>query len=532
MSATAAVDAPLHPACGPAVEPAATSAPTSPKCSTGTRVSRQRTRKKTKGRVHWDEQVIEEHNKERGTRQKIDEPDTPFVRSPQTASDSEGGPASSDDEHRLSVRTPPKTGPGTAAPPVPPEQEQPLGDADPLALAASRLDSWVRSGGNHYSRSSTSSVASSDGLEADVECSRLSSACSSRSSSSAPLGRHTSDAPRAQDTQTSGCPRSRESRRISLSEDSLQPKPASDSFKAKRAQHYNEVAAMKAFKRNDSEESSLESDTSDEQEQTTTKTNTNTNINQTVSKSVGARPRHSAEVLTLVRGQQKETKDREPRVSFSGESGGESSEEFRNLRHSHYIHEWRRDPSVTATVSSLETNTNTNLNAGSGTEVCRKARENRAKNPMEASRPPVKFDADSSDNALSSDDFRAKRQEHYDEVTAVRRFKLELRDELENDVESSDEGPQGDASTDALGAEVANPANPMEPREPCVAFQVGGSTASAGTADGLDGRPAAQSTADSAEWKARRQAHYSEMAAALRSMPPPSDEEEDEDDAT
>merc|ERR1719384_511121 len=64
---------------------------------------RQRTRKKVKGRVHWDEKAIEEHNKERGTRQKIDEPDTPFVRSPQ-ASDSEGGPASSDDEQRLHLR--------------------------------------------------------------------------------------------------------------------------------------------------------------------------------------------------------------------------------------------------------------------------------------------------------------------------------------------------------------------------------------------------------------------------------------------
>ena len=35
-----------------------------------------------KGRVHFDEAIISEHDKERGTRMKIDEPDTPFARSP------------------------------------------------------------------------------------------------------------------------------------------------------------------------------------------------------------------------------------------------------------------------------------------------------------------------------------------------------------------------------------------------------------------------------------------------------------------
>eukprot|EP00438_Fugacium_kawagutii_P016156 Skav224590 [mRNA] locus=scaffold2684:133988:142555:- [translate_table: standard] len=42
----------------------------------------------TAARVTWDEECIAEHDKERGTRQKIDEPDTPFVRSP-TGSDDE-----------------------------------------------------------------------------------------------------------------------------------------------------------------------------------------------------------------------------------------------------------------------------------------------------------------------------------------------------------------------------------------------------------------------------------------------------------
>merc|ERR1719197_2206386 len=72
----------------------------------GARASGRQRRKKNKGRVHWDEQAIAEHDKERGTRQKIDEPDTPWVRSPQTASDGEAGPASSDDEHRINFCPP------------------------------------------------------------------------------------------------------------------------------------------------------------------------------------------------------------------------------------------------------------------------------------------------------------------------------------------------------------------------------------------------------------------------------------------
>jgi hypothetical protein len=39
-----------------------------------------------------------------------------------------------------------------------------------------------------------------------------------------------------------------------------------------------------------------------------------------------------------------------------------------------------------------------------------------------------------------------------------------------------------------------------------------------------------QSTSDQAAWKAKRQAHYNEMAAALRAAPPPSDDEDDDDE--
>lgn len=50
--------------------------------------------KKTKKGVVWDEDAIAEHDLERGTRQKIEEPDTPWVASPQPASDPESGTAS------------------------------------------------------------------------------------------------------------------------------------------------------------------------------------------------------------------------------------------------------------------------------------------------------------------------------------------------------------------------------------------------------------------------------------------------------
>lgn len=318
-----------------------------------------------------------------------------------------------------------------------------------------------------------------------------------------------------------------------MSADSLQPKPTSDSFKAKRAQHYNEFAAIKAFKRGPPKEagdSSPESDTSEEHERT--KTNTNTNINQTVAKSVEARNRQNSGDIEGLALNDRDAKDRG--VSFSGESGGESTEEFRSLRNSHYSQEWKRDPSVPASVSSLETNTNTNLNAGSSTAGCREQERARAKNPMEAARPPVKFGEDSAaETADSSEEFRARRHEHYNEITAVRRFKSESRDEAAEDVaESSDEAlHEGVAAMGAAGAKAANPANPMEPREPSVAFQVGGGGVAVGAADGSDALQDAaegRSAADDVEWRARRQAHYSEMASLLRSsMPPPSDEEED-----
>lgn len=45
-----------------------------------------------RGTITWDEEVIAEHDKLRGTRMKIDEPDTPFERErPDGLEDSEEG---------------------------------------------------------------------------------------------------------------------------------------------------------------------------------------------------------------------------------------------------------------------------------------------------------------------------------------------------------------------------------------------------------------------------------------------------------
>mmetsp|Transcript_117737 Transcript_117737/g.333717 ORF Transcript_117737/g.333717 Transcript_117737/m.333717 type:complete len:553 (-) Transcript_117737:137-1795(-) len=516
---------------------------------------RTRPRKTNKGRVHWDEQAIAEHDKERGTRQKIDEPDTPFVRSPQTASDSEGG-HSSDDEHRRGNQHRASSGSGAPAPldhgaeakvntkgapsDTRPHASQAEGvgqttttanaDGVPAETLATRLNLWVQSGGNQRRPShGSSSLASSDGHAADAECSKISSTCSSRSSSSAPQTR------RKQDdlSDSAGGTRRSSERRISLPEDSPNPKPTSDFFKAKRASHYNEVAALKAYKGKDDGDSG--SQDSDDSENEQTKTNTNTNINQTISKAVDTRSRASAGDLESGASSERESKERGS-VSFPDDDDpGESTEEFRAQRRGHYNREWTEDRSVPATASSLETNTNTNLNAGSSSY--RKARRSRAKNPMEAGRPPVQFGEDSLTAATSSsEEFKAQRQEHYDEVAAVRKFRSEsMEDEDAIEEEDADEVDPDETSGGAMSssggcpviadATAANPANPMEPRQPGVAFQVAGGIgaipSSGGTASGAD-------AANAATLRNTRQAHYSGMAAALRNMPPPSDDESDD----
>lgn len=236
---------------------------------------RKRTRRdKPNQRVTWDEKAIAEHDKERGTRQKIDEPDTPFIRSPQTASDSEGekggGPLSSDDEQRrLSIRSPihiPGLEAGKQNPSAMPTRS-PADDLVNVGAIADRLNDWVLNGELQRDRK-RSDHASSRG---DVSSSGDEEAQKSRMSHSGSC-----DGDPKVRRRNSG-----DERRISLSEDSPMPRPSSDNFKAKRANHYNEVAAMKAFKQKGAPVvSDSESDTSDEDKQDgTILTNTNTNKN-------------------------------------------------------------------------------------------------------------------------------------------------------------------------------------------------------------------------------------------------------------
>lgn len=515
-------------------------------CSPKTKARR---RKVNKGHVHWDEQAIAEHDKERGTRQKIDEPDTPYVRSPQTASDSEGGPASSDDEHHRGVRSshdpavaskPPKAAAirvedpasDTAA-----EVAQPAQEVD-FSAVGSRLDDWVRMGGKQRRIShGGSSAASSDGAEyaADAECSRPSSVCSSRSSSSAPFARH---ADASADVRKHGS-----DRRIVLPEDSSPPRQASSDFRAKRAQHYNEFKALRAFKLND--KSSTESEDTSDEEGATTRTNTNTNINQTISSKAvetrrsvtqsdgplsvaavaAAAAAESCEGLTQANGlvgitgatdassmppasdvgsrdgtcspdaaallhhqPSKPKSSSAPAargskssrsggasargVSFSGgESGGDSTDEFRRQRGSHYQNEYRQARAANVTSGSLETNTNTNLNAGHG-------RENESKtNPMEAKRPPVTFGQGDSSPSQERDggaggsaphqensNFRNKMKQHYAREANAARLLAKETVSSDSSEDSSADSP-GARRTSAASAQRGSQANPMEPRE-------------------------------------------------------------------
>lgn len=574
---------------------------------------RQR-RKKNKGRVHWDEQAIAEHDKERS--------DTTWGKSRQTVSDCETYMASSDDDHRIIFGPPARTLFGTGDNSIMGKSLS-MGDVNPAAVAH-RLDAWVRSGAQHKGgRARFVTATSSDGDVADH--SNLSSACSSRCSSIAPQRRPSNE----------GKP----DRHISIEVEEV-PKATSDSFKAKRIQHYNEMAAIKAFKQQDVtlQEQDDDSDTSDEDKRIELITiNTNTNINTTIAQAdvcsklrkysvdssaagsdrdIRRKPSSEQETTrsqrssvsfsggesgmdssdgeggTGERGTSKETcvssgidssdgerlkrhsigsgggsnRSQRSSVSFSGgESGNESSEDFRNSRRNHSLAEWKRGAPEPC---SLETNTNTNLNAGAslssgvvpGTAGC-------GKNPMEAGRAPVRFvaaevdgqegNANDDAGASSSEEFRALRQQHYDEVAAVIRFRSESggeEDEADSSSSASDvipmEQPQDDTqasageerpSSSSQGAHtlilaanpmdpddighIGNPANPMEPRDAGLAFSIDGQllpapTEETGAQDML--------SPEQVDWRQRRNVHYSEMAAALRSAAPPSSEEEED----
>mmetsp|Transcript_21364 Transcript_21364/g.63712 ORF Transcript_21364/g.63712 Transcript_21364/m.63712 type:complete len:460 (+) Transcript_21364:86-1465(+) len=431
------------------------------------------------GHVRWDEEVLAEHDKERGTRQKIDEPDTPFVRSP-TASDSEGGespaPHASEQDEKPVARdllealhlSAPLAADGGGAVASSSAATAPA-DVCPEALA-SRLDLFIRTGNEPRRKGSWGSHDSAgNDYGADIEFSRNDSGCSSRSSSSLPTRRPPEDS-----LPDSG--RRQMDRHITLPDEPIaHEKPVSDSFKAMRAKHYNEVGAMKAFKtkgRQGACESSTESSGSEAEEACSEiQTNTNTNINQTISYAVdtpqrigkrggsssdaappasssGDAPAARAEATPEVR-----------HPAFSAESdGGESGEGFKGHRHDHYANEWKSDK-LTSDVNSLETNTNTNRNAGHGKEVARGDQASRS--DADASRPPPRFsDGDSSVTSptRASGDFKALRNAHYNEAAMMRQFKLEHPDS---------EGEDSDEQED--GGEVANGSAKAVPATSCAA---------------------------------------------------------------
>lgn len=325
------------------------------------------------------------------------------------------------------------------------------------------------------------------------------------------------------------------------------PKQPSANFKAKRNQHYNEFAAIQALRHNKSGDTSpADSDTSNE-DPSALQTNTNTNINLTIPTGVEARRRGSSGsaggsdrgVSPRLADEQKE---KERAVSFSGgESGGEAQkEDFRQARQKHYVGEYSQEEQVAAaSAGSVATNTNTNLNAGSrpsgsSSSAAGAKAPHGQRNPMEAGRPPVQFgsSAEAGGGGVgSSDEFRARRLQHYNEVAALRSYRPEDEDDEEDEDESSAAGEEvhslsvaidGEPDTMAEGQDLAscgrNPANPMEPRDPGVAF-----AASPPVSPSLPTQDAG--------WRNKRDAHYTNMAAALRNMPPPSDDEDDDDDA-
>ena len=81
-----------------------------------------------RARVKWDEEVIKEHDKLRGTRQKIDEPDTPYEGQYEDSEEEEDSVPGAGDVNWGSAE--PKAGP------APQQQQQQQGALDGAVLAA------------------------------------------------------------------------------------------------------------------------------------------------------------------------------------------------------------------------------------------------------------------------------------------------------------------------------------------------------------------------------------------------------------
>ena len=198
-----------------------------------------------KPKITWDEEVIAEHDKERGTRQKIDEPMTPYNHYVPADDDDE---ATSESRRRSSFTSPPTH-------PLP-ELKSPGSSAKAGAGADATLsvfDNWERvnaklelhlqeqetQGGVPSSSSSSSRGDGRGGTEMDVEDEAMAPAVDTGSTSV--LRKDASRwaqpaAPATTATAAAPCPAAADQPAPEASPDAGE----CDVFKAKRAAHYNE----------------------------------------------------------------------------------------------------------------------------------------------------------------------------------------------------------------------------------------------------------------------------------------------------
>eukprot|EP00435_Cladocopium_sp_Y103_P072624 s216_g40.t2 len=194
-------------------------------------------------RVHWDEECIAEHDKDRGTRQKIDEPDTPFVRSPTV----------SDDEEEKSASAPRLRAIG--APPEP--------HAEPRELPAERGTEAVEVAKPRPRVQLP--VAEEEGDERRTLSPDAMEMLTDRLNEWVEIGSPQSQGRRCSKEEEKSDRSEDSSRRVSIVQVG-ESKSSSSNFKAQRAKHYNEFAAMKALKQQKFDsDSSAASDTSDEE---------------------------------------------------------------------------------------------------------------------------------------------------------------------------------------------------------------------------------------------------------------------------
>ncbi|CAK0893520.1 unnamed protein product, partial [Prorocentrum cordatum] len=166
-------------------------------------------------RVQWDEANIAEHDKERGTRQKIVEPPTPWARSPASVSDDEG-------EAEGAAAGAAAAG-GAAA-----------GAADPAQLAA-RLLLLAAEGG-----AGAEGGGPCDGRGAGGK------GPAAAGGAAAPASPPVAESPAR--GREAASPAGRKTPAVAFAGGS-EPKVSSASFKAKRSAHYNEFQMLQAFRR-------------------------------------------------------------------------------------------------------------------------------------------------------------------------------------------------------------------------------------------------------------------------------------------